>query len=85
MATFSLSDTSRRAQFTGNGSNVTFAFSFQVNATSDVKVYIGDTLKALSTHYTIVTSSGAAGLNANGTGTVESCKSRAMKMGTIRK
>ena len=71
MATFSLSDTSRRAQATGDGSNVTFAFSFQVNATSDVKVYIGDTLKTLSTHYTIVDSSDAAGLNANGTGTVK--------------
>ena len=71
MATFSVNDQARRAQSTGNGSATDFSFSFQVNATSDVKVYVGDTLKTLSTHYTIVDSSAAAGLNTDGTGVVK--------------
>ena len=71
MATFSVNDQARRAQSTGNGSATDFSFSFQVNATSDIKVYIGDTLKTLSTHYTIVDSSSSAGLNTDGTGVVK--------------
>ena len=71
MATFSVNDQARRAQSTGNGSATEFSFSFQVNSTSDIKVYIGDTLKTLSTHYTIVDSSAAAGLNTDGTGVVK--------------
>jgi len=71
MATFSLNDTIRRVVGTGNGSNPDFTFSFQVNATTDIKVFVDDVLKTLSTHYTIVDSSNVAGLNADGTGTVK--------------
>lgn len=71
MATFSVNDQARRAQSAGDGSVTDFSFSFQVNSTSDVKVYVGDTLKTLSTHYTIVDSSAAAGLNTDGTGVVK--------------
>ena len=63
MATFSLSDTSRRAQATGNGSAGPFSFSFQVNSQSDLKVYVDTTLKTLTTHYTVT-------VGASGTGSV---------------
>lgn len=53
MATFSLSDTSRRAQATGNNSAGPFSFSFQINSQTDLKVYVDSTLKTLTTHYTV--------------------------------
>ena len=68
MATFSVNDQVRRAVATGNGSNDSFSFSFQVNATTDVKVYVDGTLKTAGSHYNIVNSSAAAGLNTDGTG-----------------
>jgi len=71
MATFSVLDQLRRTQGTGDGSNTEFSFSFQVNNTSDIKVHVGTTLQTESTHYDIVDSSNAAGLNADGTGKVK--------------
>ena len=71
MATFSVNDQVRRALGEGNGSLATFDFDFQVNATSDIKVYVDGTLKTESTHYTVVTDSDVAGLNTDGTGTVK--------------
>ena len=68
MATFSVNDQVRRVVATGNGSNDSFSFSFQVNATTDVKVYVDGTLKTAGSHYNIVNSSAAAGLNTDGTG-----------------
>ena len=70
MATFSLTDTVRRFVGTGDGSNVNFDFPFQVNATTDVKVYVDDVLQTVTTHYTVVTSSNVAGLNTDGTGRI---------------
>ena len=70
MATFSVNDQVRRVTAVGNNSLLDFNFSFQVNNTSDIKVYLGSTLKQETTDYSIVTSTGAAGLNADGTGTV---------------
>ena len=63
MATFSVSETLRRAQHTGNGSAGPFAFSFQVNAGSDLRVLVDGTEKTLTTHYTVSVAS-------DGTGTV---------------
>ena len=63
MATFSLSDTARRAQATGNNSAGPFSFSFQVNAQTDLQVYVDSTLKTLTTHYTV-------SLSTDGTGSV---------------
>ena len=71
MATFSVNDQVRRVLGTGNGSLATFDFDFQVNATSDIKVYVDGTLKTETTHYTVVTDSDVAGLNTDGTGTVK--------------
>ena len=70
MATFSVTDQTRRAQFTANGSTTEFSFSFQVNNTSDIKVYVDATLQTESTHYDIKTSTNSAGLNTDGTGKV---------------
>ena len=70
MATFSITDQTRRAQFTANGSTTEFSFSFQVNNTSEIKVDVDGTLKTESTHYDIKTSSNSVGLNTDGTGKV---------------
>jgi len=70
MATFSITDQTRRAQYTANGSTTEFSFSFQVNNTSDIKVDVDGTLKTESTHYDIKTSSNSVGLNTDGTGKV---------------
>lgn len=70
MATFSVNDQPRRVVNDGDGSTASFPFSFQVNATSDISVFVNAELRVEGTHYNIVNSSDAAGLNANGTGKV---------------
>ena len=62
MATFAINETARRTQFTSTG-QTSYAFNFQVNATSEVEVFKNDTLQTLSTHYSVR-------LNTDGTGTV---------------
>ena len=59
MATYDVTDqtTARRVQFTGNGTAGPFAFAFQVNATSEVKVYVDTTEKQETTHYTVALNS----------------------------
>ena len=71
MPTIDVTDVLKRTQGTGNGSLTEFSFSFQVNATNEIKVYEDATLKTEGTHYDIVDSTGTAGLNANGTGVVK--------------
>ena len=71
MATFSVNDQVRRVVGTGDGSNDAFDFSFQVNATTDVKVFVDGTLKTASSHYNVVNSSNASGLNTDGTGRIK--------------
>ena len=62
MATFAISAVTRKAQATANGSTTEFAFSFSVNTEADVAVFVGTTLKTISTHYTVsITSSTGAG------------------------
>ena len=63
MATFDINDTNRRIQYTTNGSQTSFAFSFQINADTELKVILGETTQSLSTHYTVT-------IATNGTGTV---------------
>lgn len=62
MATFAINETARRTQFTSTG-QTSYAFNFQVNATSEVEVFKNDTSQTLSTHYSV-------SLNTDGTGTV---------------
>ena len=63
MATFDINDTNRRVQYTTNGSQTAFAFSFQINADTELKVILGETTQSLSTHYTV-------SISTDGTGTV---------------
>ena len=55
----------RRIQYTGNNPADAgpFSFSFQVNSTSEIKVYVDSTVKTLTTHYTV-------SLSADGTGSI---------------
>jgi hypothetical protein len=62
MATFDINAVARRAQYTSTGQSA-FTFNFQVNETSELKVYVDDVVKTETTHY-------SASLNADGTGTV---------------
>ena len=70
MALFDVNDNVRKVTATANGNLVDFDFNFQVNATTDIDVALDGVAKQLTSDYTIVTSAGAAGLNADGTGTV---------------
>ena len=63
MATFDINDTNRRIQYTTNGSQTSFSFSFQINADSELKVILGETTQSLSSDYTV-------SIATNGTGTV---------------
>jgi hypothetical protein len=63
MATFDINDVARRVQYTSTGQTGPFSFTFQVNASSELLVYINDTVKTETTHYTV-------SLNADGTGSV---------------
>ena len=62
MATFNINDVARRVQYTSTGQTA-FNFSFQVNASSELQVYVNDVLKSETTHYSV-------SLNGDGTGTV---------------
>lgn len=64
MATFNINDTNRRVQYTTNGSQTAFAFSFQINADSELKVILGETTQTLSADYSVT-------IAADGTGTVD--------------
>jgi len=64
MASFDINDTTRRVQYTTNGSQTQFAFSFQINADSELKVILGETTLTLSANYTVT-------IATNGTGTVD--------------
>jgi hypothetical protein len=54
-----LSTTANKASYSGNGATTSFAFSFKVFASSDLKVYLRDnttgldTLQTLTTHYSV--------------------------------
>jgi len=63
MATFSINAVDSRVQYTGDGTTTDFAFTFQVNSSSELAIYSDDTLKTITTHYTV-------SLNSDGTGTV---------------
>lgn len=48
-----ISSTTNRATFTGNGVTTSFSFPYYVIAAADLKVYQEGTLKTLTTHYTL--------------------------------
>ncbi len=58
MATYNVTAQTRRVQYTGDGTAGNFAFSFQINATSELKVYVDSTEKTETLHYTVTLNSG---------------------------
>jgi len=63
MATLTVGDITPRAQYTATASQTTFAYAFPIFLTSDLKVYIGSTLKTLTTHYTVTGAGSSSGGN----------------------
>lgn len=68
-----LSTTSNKVSFSGNGSTTVFAYNFKILANSDLKVYIRsatgtETLKTISTHYNVSGVGSASGGNVTFTG-----------------
>ena len=58
-----INSVARRVQYSGNNpaDNGPFNFTFQVNTTTEVNVFVAGTKKTLSTHYTVSLSSSGAG------------------------
>lgn len=48
-----ISSTTNRVSYTGNGVTTAFAFGYRFLANADLKVYQGETLKTITTHYTV--------------------------------
>ena len=66
----------RRVQYTSTGSLGPYSFAFKVLASADIKVYVGSTLKTVTSHYT-------TSLNADGTGSVTFTSGNAPASSTI--
>ena len=64
MADFTITDVHRKAQYTVGSSSQQgpYAFTFRVNSTADIVVYVNSTLKTLTTHYTVSLSSGSGSI-----------------------
>ena len=58
-----VSTTTRKKSYTGNGSTTVFAYDFRIFSDSDLKVYVDSVLKSLTTHYTVSGSGSASGGN----------------------
>tara|TARA_R100000152_G_C6778781_1_gene209762 strand:+ start:1419 stop:3029 length:1611 start_codon:yes stop_codon:yes gene_type:complete len=66
-----ITSTVRWKSYTGNGSAGPFEFAFQINAHTEVKVYVDSTLKTAGTHYNVENSSSETSkINTDGTGRV---------------
>ena len=66
-----ITSTARFKSYTGNGTAGPFDFSFQVNAYTEVKVYVDTTLKTAGSHYNVENSSSESSkINTDGTGRV---------------
>ena len=69
MANIAIGDITPKNQYTASANQTVFAYSFPIFAETDIKVYIGSTLKSLSTHYSVSGVQGANGGNVTlGTG-----------------
>ena len=58
-----ISTTTSKVSYTGNGVTTVFAYTFKIFADSEVTVYVDDVLKTLTTHYTISGAGSASGGN----------------------
>ena len=66
-----ITSTVRWKSYTGNGSAGPFEFAFQINAYTEVKVYVDSTLKTAGSHYNVENSSSETSkINTDGTGRV---------------
>ena len=67
--TITISDTTPRIEYTVGGSSTTvFAVPFEFFDATDLKVYVGGTLKSISTHYSVSGGNGATGSVTLGSG-----------------
>jgi len=48
-----VSSTTNKQSYNGNGSQAVFAYTFKIFADTDIKVYVGTALQSLNTHYTL--------------------------------
>ena len=85
-----VSSTTNKQSYNGNNSQSVFAYGFKIFADTDIQVYVGTTLKTLSTHYTLSGVGAAGGGNvtfttgnipASGTGNVTILRSLALTQG----
>ena len=53
MANILIGDITPKNQYTASANQTVFAYSFPIFAAADIKVYVGSTLKSLSTHYSV--------------------------------
>jgi hypothetical protein len=58
-----ISTTTSKVSYTGNGSTDVFAYTFKIFADSEVTVYVDGVLKSLTTHYTVSGAGSASGGN----------------------
>ena len=63
MATLTVGDITPRAQYTATANQTTFAYAFPIFVNTDLKVYIGSTLKTLTSHYTVTGAGNSSGGN----------------------
>jgi len=48
-----VSSTTTKVSYTGNGSTSVFAYTFKIFADAEVNVWVDSVLKTLTTHYTV--------------------------------
>tara|TARA_R110002072_G_scaffold25792_2_gene86196 strand:- start:110 stop:1555 length:1446 start_codon:yes stop_codon:yes gene_type:complete len=58
-----VSSTTTKVSYTGNGSTTVFAYTFKIFVAADIKVYVDNVLKSLTTHYTLSGVESASGGN----------------------
>ena len=63
-----VSTTTNKKSYTGNGSTTVFAYDFRILSNSDLQVYVDETLKTLDTHYTVSGAGDASGGSVTFTG-----------------
>lgn len=63
MATVPISDTSTRNDYTSSASQTTFAYTFWIKDEDHLDVYVNDTLKTLTTDYTVSATQSVTGAN----------------------
>ena len=77
-----VSSTTTKVSYTGNGSTTVFAYTFKVFTDTEVSVYVDNVLKTLTTHYTVSGVGGASGGNI--TFTVGNTPAASLKVVLIR-